>query len=114
MQAHFQPHCSKVGNSHLRPDLKQLHIESEKQEHPGVERTPLLLQSELLHPEFLNRILQKRASLVTMNRKREHSDDVYTASTLSSLDVSSFAEAFADSFYQNVFREDEAKSQFLK
>lgn len=73
-----------------------------------------MLQSELMHPEFLNKILEKRASLVTMNRKRERSDDVYTASTLSSLDVSSFAEAFADSFYKNVFREDEAKSHLLK
>jgi len=35
---------------------------------------------------------------------------VITSSTLSSNDISNFAEAFADSYYQNVFREEEIKS----
>ena len=35
---------------------------------------------------------------------------MFTSSTLSSHDISNFAEAFADSYHQNVFREDEIKS----
>jgi hypothetical protein len=66
-----------------------------------------------MHPEFLNKILEKRASLVTMNIK-DRADLVSTTSTLSSHEISDFAERFADSFFQNVFREDEVESQQLK
>jgi hypothetical protein len=51
-----------------------------------------------MHPDFLNKILEKRASLVTMNKK-DRADFVSTASTLSSHEISDFAERFADSFF---------------
>jgi hypothetical protein len=73
LQADFRVRLSKVGLLALcEAIIKQFSIEQFRpieESRCAVERTPLLLQDELMHPDFFNKILEKRASLVTMKWK---------------------------------------------